>query len=447
MTRPDDEAAEPAKGTEPGSSSSAAGAKAWFARWFPKQSFQWLLVTFGSISAALHAMFAAPWPRIILAMLALFGATKTVWQKEPDAPTVIPIDVDSLEDVDEGQGAKGTGDELGGVGTRLADAAVDAPDALADAADAADAQGTGDAGAQDAAGDAGPKRLQDPNALAGGLAGLAPPGKEVNVSMLLRLDHMRTHPLAPAIGPLLLKIEQWRPFFDGTGLDPMADIDAMFTYGPRFRETSRVTAVVIHNRDDALFGTILESVAKKLEATRIDDPDVSAWRATIDKAPRVLVQLPGGLIITPPDGEKQAIAIAKKLSEKKKSARALLPKGETDLLVGLYLRTPGNALPKRDGQEIPSDLSDAHVTLKKRKDGGLAGDADAKAKNPAQAKKDAEQITTYIEELVPGGPIGFFIRPYVKGYTVGADHDVVRAHHELDGDQVDAVGKFIAKRL
>jgi hypothetical protein len=407
----------------------------------PIGSLRRMLTAFLPLSAALHGLFSAPWPRLIMALLAIFGATKSVWQEEPDAPTVIPIDIDALEDLADQEPAKGATDNPGapGPGARVGDAGPDVGDAIADA----DGGGIPEAGVQDGAVDAGgPKRIRDPNALAGGLAGLAPPGKEVNVSMVLRLDHMRTHPNANDVAPLLLKIEQWRPFFENTGLDPMQDIDVLYTFGPRFRETSRVTAVVVHNREDELFATILDGVMAKLEAKKIEDPDVRAWRVTVDKADRVFVQLPGGLIITPPDGEKQALAIAKTLVAKKRSARLLVPKGEPDLLVGLLLRTPASPM-----KGIPTDLLDAHVTLRAKKDGGLSGDIDAKAKDEATAKADAKVVADWIEERIPGGPIGFFIRPYVRGYKVESDGNVVRAHHELDGDQVDSVAKFVIKRL
>ena len=370
-------------------------------------------------------------------MLALLGATKAVWQEEPDAPTIIPIDLDSLDDeADRGAGTSTTGAGEGPGGVKVSDAGPDVLDG--GGADAHEAGGVADA-APDAAQDAGPKRIRDPNALAGGLAGLAPP---VNVSMVLRIDHMRTHPLAPDVAPLLLRIEQWKPFFENSGLDPMQDIDVLYTFGPKFRDTSRVTAVVVHNRDDELFGTILDGVMAKLEGKPIGDPDVRGWRVTVDKAPRVFVQLPGGLIITPPDGEKQALSIARQLVLKKRSAKLLVPKGEADLLVGLLLRTPANPM-----KGIPADLQDAHVTLRLKKDGGLSGDIDAKAKDEATAKADAKIVTDWIEERVPGGPIGFFIRPYVRGYRVESDGNVVRAHHELDGDQVETVAKFVLKRL
>jgi hypothetical protein len=475
MTRPVDDAADPAEGPDARASSRGAGAgwgpptvpermfrlvvRAWRAvglsalfgflgrsppvRWLggkEEGSLRWALARFLPLSAAIHAAFGAPWPRLIVAILALLGATKSVWQEEPDAPTVIPIDLDSLEDeADRGAGVKNAGEGEGPGGVKVFDAGVDALDG--GGADALEAGGIADA-RPDAPSDAGPKRIRDPNALAGGLAGLAPPGKEVNVSMVLRIDHMRTHPLAADVGPLLLRIEQWKPFFENSGLDPMQDIDVLYTFGPKFRDTSRVTAVVVHNRDDELFATILDGVMAKLEGKKIEDPDVRAWNVTVDKAPRVFVQLPGGLIITPPDGEKQALSIARQLVQKKRSAKLLVPKSDPDLLVGLLLRTPGNPM-----KGIPADLQDAHVTLRLKKDGGLSGDIDAKAKDEATAKADAKVVTDWIEERVPGGPIGFFIRPYVRGYTVESDGNVVRAHHELDGDQVDSVARFVLKRI
>ena len=214
-----------------------------------------LLAVFVPVSVALHGLTALPWHKIILFVFAALGIGSSVhWKNDTtDAPTVIPIDLDLLDDdsvtTNEPPNGNGTGD---GIGPKSgADAGSDAPLEAGDGGDAlpgdapneggpGDASGasTADADAGDA--DAG-KRIKDPNALAGGLTGLKPVEGEVNVQVLVRLDHLRAHPLGKSIGAKLTKIEQWKPFLQGTGIDPVTDLDALMAYGPRFYETSRVT--------------------------------------------------------------------------------------------------------------------------------------------------------------------------------------------------------------
>jgi hypothetical protein len=277
--------------------------------------------------------------------------------------------------------------------------------------------------------------VKDPNALAGGLNSIKPPNKEVHVSVLVRMDHLRTHPIGKDLGAKLVKIPQWKPFFEGTGLDPVRDFDAFYAFGPRFYETSRVSAIIAHNKTDEAMALVMQGLAKKIPGSEwIGDEEVPAFRANIDKADRVIVMLPGGLIITPPDGEKQSIELARQLVRKKKKVGDTLPKGEPDLIVSSYIAKPSNVL-----TAIPEDLKDVHITIRKRKDNGGILDMDAKAKDEKQARDDTEAVKKLIEGYVPKGFVGMIARKYVDGYTVAAEGDVVHVHHELDGDRVETV--------
>jgi len=392
-----------------------------------------LLTWFIPVSIALHLMWALPWAAILTALLKALGVQSgPVHWKDVDAPTVIPIDIDSL---DEGTTVTPPPPEaVGPVGTGPGPAAADAgpPDTGPhDAAPPTDGGDAGDAG--------GPPRVKDPNALAGGLNSLKPPNKEVHVSVLVRMDHLRVHPIGKQLGAKLLKIEQWKPFFEGTGIDPVKDLDALYAFGPRFHETSRVSAIIAHNKPDEAMALVIQGLAKKFPgSTWIGDEEVPAFRANIDKAERVVVMLPGGLIVTPLDGEKQSMELARQLVRKKKKVGDTLPKGDPDLIVSAFLTKPSNVL-----TAIPEDLHDVHVTIRSRKDGGGVLDMDAKAKDEKTAKEDADAIKKLIEGYVPKGFIGVIARKYVEGYTVIPEGDVVHVHHELDGDRIETVWSLL----
>lgn len=389
-------------------------------------------------SLGLHGLWALPWAGILTVLLKALGLQSgNVHWKNVDAPTVIPIDIDSLDEgatveppTPAGPPGEGPGQKQHDAGPETAaDAAPDAPhDSSHDAPDGGD---TGDAG--------GPPRVKDPNALAGGLNALKPPNKEVHVSVLVRMDHLRAHPIGKDLGARLVKIPQWKPFFEGTGLDPVKDFDAFFAFGPRFHETSRVSVIVAHNKPDVAMALVLQMLSKRFKGAEwIGDDDVPAFRANIDGADRVVVGLPGGLIITPPDGEKQSMDLARQMVKKKRRVSDTLPKGEADLIVSAYLAKPSNVL-----TAIPEDLHDVHVTVRTRKDNGGVLDIDAKAKDEKTAKADAEAIRKLIEGYVPKGFIGMIARKYVEGYTVTANGDVVHVHHELDGDRVESAWELL----
>jgi hypothetical protein len=396
---------------------------------------RWL--RFIALSLALHFMWALPWHLILMALLKALGLqTGPVHWKEVDAPTVIPIDFDLEESTATVEPGGATAPGPGPGPGPAADAGID--DAAGDAANEASSD-AGDAGHDVGsetgdAGDAGPERVKDPNALAGGLNAIKPPNKEVHVSVLVRMDHLRLHPIGKQLGGRLTKIPQWQPFFDGTGLDPVRDFDVLYAFGPRFYETSRVSAIVATNKPDEAISLALQAVYKRFKGAEwIGDDDVPAFRAKIDGADRVIVQLPGGIIITPPDGEKQSIDLAHQMVKKKKRVADTLPKGDADLILSSYLTKPSNVL-----TSIPEDLHDVHITLRTRKDMGGIVDLDAKAKDAKTAAADAEAIKKLIEGYVPKGFIGALARKYVDGYTVVPEGDVIHLHHELDGDRVDS---------
>jgi len=401
-------------GTDP-----TGGLPAWYRR-------RDLLLRFVPASLALHAIAAAPWARVLALLFRLLGMHGSpVHNKDFDAPTVIPIDVDGIDEaVEAPNGAGGSADPGPGPGI-AGDAGTDAPgDAAPEAGDAAPAL---------------PPRVRDPNALAGGLNSIVPRNKEVNVSILLRADHMRSHPVGKELTEKLrTKVPEWKPFA-AAGLDLGNDIDVLWAFGPRFHENSRVTAIIVHNKTDEAFGAALTAFKTSVKGEDIENPEgIIAFRAKVEKADRVVVQIKNGAIFTPPDGEEQAMNIAKQLLKKGKSAKDMVPKGDKDLFVAWYLRKPSNVY-----TAIPEDLNDVHITVRRRKDDGLVGDVDAKAKDGKHAADDTVAVKKLIEDFVPKGAIGYFARKYVDGYKIETTGDVIHLHHELDGDQVNAIWTFM----
>ncbi len=408
-----------------------------------------LLTRFVVASLGIHSLSVLPWARILAWMLVGLGLRPSPieWKKDTtDAPTVIPIDIDALDDGKDDPGPRppptGTFDPGGQV--VAGDAGPPAPEAGPETGPEAGV----DAGPSDAAGDAPdaapikPKRIKDPNALAGGLDTLKPKNKEVNVSVLVRMDHLRAHPIGKQLGAKIAKIPEWKPFFEGTGIDPVRDLDALYANGPRFYETSRVTAIIVHNKPDVAISLVLQGMNTSFKGEWIGDDDVPAFRAKIDKADRAVVQIPGGIIITPLDGEKQALEIAHAMVKKKKRASDMVPKGDSDLVLGAYMRKPSNVL-----TAIPDDLFDTNITIRIRKDNGTILDIDARAKDDAHAKDDALTVGKLIESAVPKGFVGVLARKYVAGYTIGAEGDVVRFHHELDGDRLETAWSLLGGSL
>ncbi len=411
------------------------------------------LVRFVPVSILLHLASALPWAAIIAAVLKLLGVGSSVHWKEDnsDHPTVIPIDLDQLDPGDDPPATAPTGPgtfggmlpngAYGDAGPDVFDAQADASDAfdsqpsapdapLRDAGDAGGDAGDGSSDAEDADGGSN-KKVKDPSQAAGGLVGLKPTKGEVNVKVFVRFDHLRAHPIGRALGAKFANIEQWKPFFKGTGIDPVTDLDALLADGPRFYETSRVTVILAHSKSEADITLALKAIAGDMkDASWVGDDDVPALKGTVDGAVRVFIQIPAGLIVTPADGEKPGLAIAHAMVKQKKTAKQILPKGDDSLIVSAYIRKPSNVL-----SDVPEDLTDVEIAIHARPDEGAILDLEGKAKDEAHAKEDAEKMRKLIESHLTGLQ-GAIARKWVDGYKIETDGDLVRFHHELSGEKL-----------
>jgi len=197
--------------------------------------------------------------------------------------------------------------------------ALDASEPLADA-------GPSDAGANDAGTDADPSAASDAgpplaDAGPGPIASTAPdarppkgPGigdpddvgkvsrgltSAPNVQILLVGKQLRAHPLGADFGKLLRDIDQWKTFFDGTGIDPVADVDHMSITGPELRNSSKVVAVMELNTPAEKIRSAIDVVVKRDEKGEwLTGTKFPAARARADKAERLFVLLPDRRILT-----------------------------------------------------------------------------------------------------------------------------------------------------
>ncbi|MFI5301606.1 MAG: hypothetical protein ACHREM_26250 [Polyangiales bacterium] len=394
------------------------------------------LLRFVPISLAIHALGFAPWAALIAAIIHLLGITPPIHLKDvAPGETVIPIDIDDLDESTTPASAPpvATGEPTAGGGDRAGDAAV--TDAIGDS--------PAEAGVVDAAPEASappaPKRVGDPGRYASGLDSIKPKSKEVNVSLWLRMDRLREQPIGPELGGLFASIPQWRPFFDGTGIDPVKDVDVIFADGPRFFELSQVTAIIVVScSDDAVLAAMKIVATKGKDVEWASDTFPAVLRVTLDGAKLVVVQLPGGIVVTNPGAEKQAVASARRLIAKKKRAKDSVPRTDAEVIVSAYLRKPSNVL-----TAIPEDLVDTRITLRAKKDGTAIADLDAQAKDEKHAKEDVKIGEELVAAYVPKGFLGKLVRKYVDGHKLTSEGSIVHLHHELTGDQIKSIWSLI----
>jgi hypothetical protein len=115
-----------------------------------------------------------------------------------------------------------------------------------------------------------------------------------NVQIVLVGKRLREHPVGAKLGTLLPTIPQWTAFFEGSGIDPVADIDVMVLTGPQMRVSGQVIAFVQFNVEPDRIMSAVDQLRTKSqpEGVWLEDVPLKAARATADRAERVFVVIP-----------------------------------------------------------------------------------------------------------------------------------------------------------
>lgn len=122
-----------------------------------------------------------------------------------------------------------------------------------------------------------------------------------NVQIILVGSRLREHPVGARLGALLPTLKQWEPFFKGSGINPIDDVDAMVITGPQVRLSGEIVAIMKFNIDMARVEETIQKLAEGSEGEKLENTPVPAWKATADKGARVFATVPAkGLLYVLP---------------------------------------------------------------------------------------------------------------------------------------------------
>jgi hypothetical protein len=238
--------------------------------------------------------------------------------------------------------------------------------------------------------DAGPDaaEVSDPQRVAGDASRVIAPSN--NVSLTIAADVIREHELGSRFASLLTSIPQWKAFFDGTGIDPIRDVDHVYITGPQFRDTTRVVAVLGYNVAPGKIRAALGKVMARSDPPGewLKDAPLPTARARVQGKERLFVHLAEKklLVVMPPELEKQ-------IGELKK--RKPFPKS-TNIGISASTITPARAL-REVPLRIPPSLTKLVVNVIPTKDGGADVELDATDASAEAAARSAADLNTQIE--------------------------------------------------
>jgi hypothetical protein len=251
------------------------------------------------------------------------------------------------------------------------------------------------------------------------------------MSAMVHVDRLREHPLAPRVAQLDL----WGPVFDGTDIDPIADVDRVFAAGRTLRDQEAGIVVAEHHVEPERLkkgiGTLVEKSA----------PD-GAWLTGYDfpaavvkvrgRKSVVLAVTPTVLVVTSPAYEKAAAALA---------GTGGLPEPDGPEALVARSEQPSDTLKLDPVPPIPATISEARVGIIMAEDGGADVAIEGQSTTPDQAKADAETLTKQVDDATTLKVSVIKVRAF-DPVVFTADGSLVKAHRRLTKTEIETLVGF-----
>jgi hypothetical protein len=208
------------------------------------------------------------------------------------------------------------------------------------------------------------------------------------LTALIHVDRVRGHALAPQVANL----DAWGPIFDGTGIEPLEDVDRAFVAAANVKDRKAVIAVAEHHveaeRIEKAIDTLVERSGEN--GKRLDGFDFSAARVKIKGRESIIMAVTPSLLVVTSEHYANA---AKKLAE-----TGGLPEPDATEAVLAEADQPYKTLKASRAPKIPSTITHAKATVTMKKDGSADLIVVADSSDAAQAKKDAAALTKAIDK-------------------------------------------------
>jgi hypothetical protein len=178
--------------------------------------------------------------------------------------------------------------------------------------------------------------LSTPDAGAPLLAAYAPPGAQI--ALRLHMGNVRDSPLAEDVRRFLGAVPDWQLLLDGSGIDPLRDLERVFLASPNLQRSSLVVAGQ-YLGDASLPKRAVDSLAKargRPARWRMRDGIAVAPWHDLDETDRVVALIaPQQFAITRPDDLPRILAVAHALSERAERESGHAPSDPMQALLAL----------------------------------------------------------------------------------------------------------------
>ncbi len=278
---------------------------------------------------------------------------------------------------------------------------------------------------------------RDPGSLIG-LGGLVSAGP-VNVTMLVNVAVIRSHPAGARMGPLLTGIPQWNDFMRGTevgttALDPVRDTDWILIYGPSLIHTERDAVIVRYSASDDVVDRAVDAIARRSERGGPFDAGVAGVKAALgqaDNGKRAFLRVqPHVLVVVPPDKAREfALALRR---------APIAPRVRPGEAFRLTMKDPSKQA-KVPGLVLSESLREIRLWIVPR---ALDRGADLFAEGDCVNADSAVDVAETMNDLIRRQN-SILVRAATRGLLNNArivpDGDAVKMHIDVSSEQLEAV--------
>jgi hypothetical protein len=253
------------------------------------------------------------------------------------------------------------------------------------------------------------------------------------VVTLAYVDRVRGHRLAEKIAAL----DDVRGALEGTGLDPIRDVDRACIASTGIHRDDRAVVVAQHKLTDAQLRSALDVlIARSSPPGAWIDVGVPAAKVTVRGHTRVVALVEPGFVAVVPE------ALAQEAKRFIGTGGFPDPKGQEATVS--WVEDPSQTLRAEHAPNIPSTVRAARIETRLTPDGGADVLVEGQSTDDAQAASDAAALTAEVERAT-SIKISFVRVRLFKPVPFRAEGSLVKAEVHLTSDEIDMLFRFMPR--
>ncbi len=251
---------------------------------------------------------------------------------------------------------------------------------------------------------------------------------DAKVTMILYMERVRNHALAPRLGNL----EAIGEAFQGTDIDPVKDVDRVTLAARTARSKEHAIAVAEHHVEpERVKRAIGQLVAQSgAEGRWLESYPFPAAEVMVrDRHTAVLAVTPTLLVVTSPQHAKRAAAL---------SESGGVPDPVNQAAIVADANEPSTSLDAPGMPPVPPTMHHLYAEVTLRDDGGADLAIDGESSTDTQAQADAAQLTADVEKASTVN-VAFFKFKAFEPIVFTSEGTMVHARRTVSKTELDAL--------